>query len=294
MWSLVAAVSFEGRAIVIYSETHPRSRYQHPAVHRAFLKKLREVTPERCVPIIVTDAGFRVPWLKAVSQLRWDYVCRLRGRTQLREPGKLDWLKLIHLFQRMGKGARDFGTCELVRFLRAGRFKTRVVGFSKRRRSQNWNEKWGYRAKSDDEKYRRSAKEPWILATSMKSSPKKIAAIYACRMRIEQTFRDTKSVNLGLSLKHARTKSAMRADILILLASLAHLLSIIAGLVAETCQLHRAYQANTLRTRRVFSLSKLGRLLLGTDGALQLPLAAVTAAWLTLAERIFIWTAPPI
>lgn len=292
MWSLVAAVSCEGRAVIIYSETHPRTRYLKPAVHRAFLKKLRAVVPERGTPIIVTDAGFQTPWLKEVARLGWDYVCRLRGRTQIRESGKVNWSKLIHLFQRMGKGVRDFGICELARHTRKDRLKTRLIGFSKRRRSQNWNE--GRMSKSEAEKSRRRAKEPWVLATSMKSSPNKIVAAYASRMQIEETFRDTKSMNLGFSLDHARTKSATRADILILLASLAHLLSIIAGLVAETCKLDRTYQANTVRTRRVLSLSKLGRLLLGTDRAIQLPKVALAAAWLTLSERIFIWSEPLI
>jgi len=64
MWTLTAAVSFEGRALVIYSESHPISRYLKAAVNRAFLRNLLEVLPQQCIPIIVTDAGFRSPWMK--------------------------------------------------------------------------------------------------------------------------------------------------------------------------------------------------------------------------------------
>jgi hypothetical protein len=286
MWSLVAAVSFEGRAVTIYSETHPVSRYLKPAVHRAFLRKLRQVLPVGCTPIILTDAGFRSPWMKEVSRLGWDYVCRLRGLNRLREPGRIGWSKLIHFFERMGKGARDFGTCELG--LRA-LFKTRVVGFSKRRRSQNWREKWGKLSRTNHHKQLRSAREPWILATSLKCSPNKVVALYQRRMQIEETFRDSKSANLGLSLAHARTKRPARVDIVMLLISLAHLLSLVAGFVAEACKLDRAFQANTLRKRRVLSVCKLGRLLLAREGAHRFSRAEVTAAWRTLSERVFLY-----
>lgn len=281
MWSLVAAVTFEGRAVTIYSETHPVSRYLKPAVHRAFLQKLRQVVPEGCTPIILTDAGFRTPWIREVSRLGWDYVCRLRGLTRLREEGRIGWSKLIHLFERMGKGPRDFGTYELG--LKA-LFKTRVVGFSRRRRSENWREKWGKLTRSKLHKQQRSAREPWILATSLKSSPNKIIALYRRRMQIEETFRDIKSRNLGLSMDHARTRRASRVNVLMLLASLAHLLSIVAGFVAEACKLDRRFQANTIRKRRVLSVSKLGRLL-AHDGPHRWCSVEVASAWRRLTEQ---------
>jgi Transposase DDE domain len=282
LWSLVAAVSFEGRAIVIYSETHPVSKYLQPAINRAFLKKLSQVLPEGCRPIIVTDAGFRSPWMREVSILGWDYICRLRGLNRLREPGRTGWSKLIYLFERMGKGAHEFGMCELG--LRA-RFQARVVGFSKRRRRSDWREKWGKLSRSDDNKQLRSAREPWVLATSLHYSPEKVTALYRRRMQIEETFRDAKSPYLGLAMENARTKTAARVDVLMLLASLAHLLLTILGLVADAHALTRTFQANTIRNRRVFSLCRLGRLLLDSDAMRRLPQAAIAVAWDAFSER---------
>ena len=39
-----------------------------------------------CEPIIVTDAGFKVPWFKQVQSIGWDFV----GRTRLPKTYSLD------------------------------------------------------------------------------------------------------------------------------------------------------------------------------------------------------------
>jgi Transposase DDE domain len=293
MWSLVAAVSFEGRAVVIYSETHSVFRYNKPDVHRRFLRRLREVLPEQCVPIIVTDAGFRSPWMKEVAALGWDYICRVRGLTRLRESGTVTWLPLRRVFSQIYRGAKDFGFYELGR---QARYRARVIGFRKRRAvnrtGRQWRENWGDLVKSDLNKHLRAASEPWILATSLRSAPKKIVAHYRRRMQIEETFRDAKSTRFGLSMVQASTKSEHRADILMLLASLAHLLSIVTGLVAEARNLGRGYQANTLRTRRVFSLSRLGRFILAGEDSQIISHSAVAVAWETLQARLTLLETP--
>ena len=294
MWSLVAAVGFEGRAVTVYSETHPVSQYNKPAVHRRFLRRLSELLPEHCVPVIVADAGFRSPWMKAVTALGWDYICRLRGLTRLREPGTVTWRPLRSFFSRVGYCAKDFGFYDLGR---QARHKVRVIGFQKRRavnrRARRWREKWGSLVKSDRNKHLRAASEPWILATSLQSSPANVAALYRRRMQIEETFRDTKNTRFGLSMEHAATRSTRRADILVLLASLAHLLSIVAGLVAEARNLGHGYQANTLRTRRVFSLSRLGRFLLAGEDSHILHHSVVENAWGMLLAGVAPLPKPP-
>jgi hypothetical protein len=84
--------------------------------------------------------------------------------------------------------------------------------------------------------------------------------MYALRMQIEETFRDTKSHRFGIALSHARTTSTTRADILVLLAAYAHVLYVLLGLAAEAAGLQRRFQANTVTNRRVLSLAMLGRL----------------------------------
>jgi hypothetical protein len=62
-------------------------------------------------------------------------------------------------------------------------------------------------------------------------------------------------------MAHARTSSPERADVLLLLAALALLVSTLLGIAAELLQLHRQLQANSVRNRRVLSLSTFGRLI---------------------------------
>jgi hypothetical protein len=288
IWTLTAALSVQGRAVVIYSESHPISRYLKQSVNRRFLRRLRDILPADCVPIIVTDAGFRSPWMKEVVKLGWNYVCRIRGLNRLREVGKVGWRPLLSFFPSVLRRAKDFGLFELG--LRA-RYVTRIIGFRKRGnwtyRGAGWSEKWGKQGKGRTLKQLRAAKEPWILATSLKLSAKKIVALYRSRMQIEETFRDTKCPRFGLSMAEARTTNPRRGDILMLLASLAHFTTILAGLVAEASNLAPRFQANTLRSRRVLSLSRLGRLVLASDDASCIDPTAIVAAWDALRARLF-------
>lgn len=274
LWALVAAVPCDGRALTIYAEAHPISRYMKPQTNASFLKQLKRVLPADCTPTIITDAGFRSPWMKLVSKLGWNYVCRVRqARVRIRT-GK-GWLYFADLWENCRTVARDFGVLELG--MRA-RFKARIVGIRKRRAIMT-----RVRGRpSDQEKARRTAMEPWILATSLGGpKPSEIVGLYRLRMQIEETFRDNKSHRFGMSLNHARTKSEDRANILLLLASLSHLFAVLIGFAAEALDLQRHYQANTVRHKRVLSLATLGRLV-AAEPVWPLPRGAIIAAWRTL------------
>ncbi len=51
---------------------------------KRLLQQLKRLIPDDVRPILVTDAGFRTPWIRAVSAMGWDWVGRLRGCTQVR------------------------------------------------------------------------------------------------------------------------------------------------------------------------------------------------------------------
>ena len=63
---LRASLIIEGRALTLYEEVHGLASKEKPRAHRAFLKQLKTMVPERCCPTLVTDAGFRTPWFKQV------------------------------------------------------------------------------------------------------------------------------------------------------------------------------------------------------------------------------------
>ena len=258
LWALVAAVAFDGRALILYAETHPTKRYMKPYVHAAFLRRLRSVLPERCTPIIVTDAGFRSPWMKRVLAMGWNYVGRIRHGTLHHIKGRR-WMGFGPLWRRTRTKPTDLGHFELGK---EARHPCRLVGMRKRNAILTPTSLKVRRFRYDrgTTRARRNALEPWLLATSLDGPADEVAAAYAQRMQVEETFRDAKSHRFGMSMCHVRTKSPERADVLLLLASFAHATAVLIGIAAEAAGLQRRYQANTVTHRRVLSLANLGRL----------------------------------
>lgn len=286
LWALTAAVPFDGRALIIYAETHHTSRYLKRAVHSQFLHRLAAVLPSRCRPVVVADAGFRSPFMKVIDALGWDYVIRVRGARNHtlvlpvnerrsrgdNRRGAAPWKGVDCLYGLATRVPRELG-----RFLvgRRVQHECRLVAV---RKSTQRVVRGLPRASSDVAKARRAAKEPWILATSLaRHSPKKIAHIYSQRMQIEETFRDAKSPRFGFALSQARARSAERANVLLLLAAFAHLFAVLLGLATEELNLERQFQANTIRRRRVNSLASLGRLVM--QAAAVLAVVVERARW---------------
>ncbi|MBA3536278.1 MAG: transposase [Tatlockia sp.] len=77
--ALRASLISEGRGITLYEEAYSKKKENNDKVHKEFLKKLKSLLPKGCRPYVVTDAGFKNPWLRAVLALGWDYIGRVRG-----------------------------------------------------------------------------------------------------------------------------------------------------------------------------------------------------------------------
>lgn len=265
--ALVATLVTGGRGVVIYAQVHPRKRENNPRIESSFLRGLQDVLPRGAKPILVTDAGFRGPWLTKVMRLGWDFVARVRGRVQVRAAGSSEWAAVKSLWQRTNATPKDFGRASLARYLPV---ECRLVAIRKGRRKRRTQRKLpaiGIRKKRSI----RSAWEPWILATSLyEAPPAKVVELYALRMRIEETFRDAKCPRFGWALDQVRVKTAGRLTILLLLAALAHYVAVLVGATAEAAGLHVRFQANTVRIRRVLSLPHLGQLVLAELPATEL------------------------
>jgi hypothetical protein len=255
---LAAAAPCSGRAVIIYAEVHPLRHYANPRVEARFLRRLADVLPATTRPIIVTDAGFRAPWIRQVLKLGWDFVARVRGRAYVQRVGG-EWIRFDALYDAARPKAKDLGPCLVTRYQP---YSCRVVVVRKRRR--RWRAAQRRLALDTRERQEvQAAREPWVLATSLEDSePESIVATYAKRMQIEETFRDAKSSRFGWAMEAACTARPGRVEIMVLLAALASLLTLMIGISAESAGLHRKYQANTISTRRVLALTTLGRLVL--------------------------------
>ncbi|KAF7785767.1 hypothetical protein PRUB_a0146 [Pseudoalteromonas rubra] len=73
-------------------------------------------------------------------------------------------------------------------------------------------------------------------------------------MQIEESFRDLKSPQYGMGLRHSKSRCPNRLDILLLLSLLATIILWWIGLYAQHSSWQRKFQANTIRDRAVLSI----------------------------------------
>ncbi len=253
-----ASISFQGRALTLYEEVHPLETKEKPATHDLFLKTLKLLLPKNTCPIIVTDAGFKRPWFKSVQALGWDFVGRIRGRICLSPDGKTMQLckTLYPCATSSARGLKNWfmgGTSP---------YPLQLVLYKERPKGRIAKTAGGKRKQSNySKKNARRAREPWLLAASLnlsKKSPAQIVQIYHQRMQIEEAFRDHKSSQFGMGMEQHRTKSHSRLSVIVLIGTLAHNILILFGIMMEEQGLHRHYQANTVKDRRVLSHVTLG------------------------------------
>lgn len=262
-WAMLkAALPVGGRALTVYERVFPYKRYNTQKAHNEFLRELRKVLPEHCRPIIVSDAGFRGPWFKAIESFGWDWLGRIRNRNKYFHAETGRWRLTDSLFPEATTKPRHLGKVTVSRhrnydaqlYLVRAR-KIRGGRPPKRRRPKRNNEA----------AYRRGHQTPWLLATSLPhsfGSEGRVVELYAKRMQIEETFRDLKSHRWGFGLCYSHCHQPQRIQALLLIAALAALVIWLIGWAGRAQQLHRHLQANTERRREVLSTFFIGRQLL--------------------------------
>jgi len=253
--ALVAAVPIGGRALPIYAEVHPLKKLGNAAVERRFLEALKAIVPAGSRSIIVSDAGFKGPFFRAVLDCGWDFLGRLRGTTKaVSVTGET--LSKEQFYERASTTPVELGAFEL--FVKQ-RIPCRLVLVRKRRRP---GPKRPPPACKEERELRQSALDPWLLATSLSDGDAaQVVRHYAKRMQIEETFRDAKNHRFGWSLGAVQLSTPQRAAVLLALASIAFLVVTLIGMTAERAGHHRGYQANT-RTQRVLSFLALATAIL--------------------------------
>jgi hypothetical protein len=262
--AFTAALACDGRSIGIYAIVRSKKYVKTRQCQRRFLRGLRDVLPATVRPVLVTDAGFESPWFDEVEMMGWDYLGRVRKRTKFLF--RDEWRTAPELHQQATNRARNLGT---IAFPRCHPKERRVV-LSKRRITKGRRRlttKGTPGRRKNDARCKKSAHEPWLLATSLRCNPTQVVAIYATRMQIEESYRDTKNHRWGWALDQTRSRTNERLEILLLIAALAALVQLAVGCAGECEGLQRQFQANTERKRRVLSFFVLGRFLLQARNA---------------------------
>jgi len=256
---LRASIPVGGRALTIYDEVHPQKKQANVQVEARFLARLKTLLPKHCCPIIITDAGYRTPWFNAVTDLGWDFVGRVGGHTMIRPQGKRNWHRIEEAFETATTRARYFGYIDLVK-----RNPTPCHAYLMKKKKQGRIKKnvYGKRsAMSYSEKVAQRQRTPWFIVTSLEggaSMTKRIINLYKSRMQIEESFRDIKNSRWGFSLDEARVSTKFRYENLLLVGVLATFAVWLTGKVAELKNVHRQYQANSIKKRNVLSTFYLG------------------------------------
>jgi hypothetical protein len=230
---LQAAVSFGGRSLPIAWTTARKGEYSRSRnrIETTFCLLLKRLAPADVELVLIADRGFaRASLMRALQKAHIPFIIRVR--------------KDVHLIHGRGEGPlrsrviargqiRDF---EGALYGDNARFPGRCIitrGFD--------------------------AKEPWYLLTNLPSErwqATRVIQTYAKRMRIEETFRDHKSMRFGFQLRSVKLSTTERYDRLLAIAAVALLLLINLGAYVEDRGLAAGFKANTApgRTHSLFQL----------------------------------------
>ena len=265
-WCLLrAAVPVGGRTLTLLDMVVPGREQGAPGPEKRFLQQLRAIVPDGVTPILVTDAGFRTPWFRAVSALGWHWLGRLRGRTQVKpveEPDRLDqWVDSRRLHALASTTPH-----ELPPMLtnRSNPIACRLVVYAKARqgrRSPNKRQPDRASRSTASKKAAAREREPWLIVASPEleaPSARQLVNLYARRMQIELGFRDLKSHRYGQGMEDSLTRHGARLQMLLLVSTLASFVSWLAGLGCEATGVAHWLQPRR-STRKLYSTMRIGR-----------------------------------
>jgi hypothetical protein len=250
-WQLLrAAIPVGGRSITILDMVFPESMKGSPIAEKQFLRRLRALLPKSVTPILVTDAGFRAPWFRAVARLGWHYVGRLRHRTLIQLEGG-EWFDNRRLLPQATARPQRL---ESVAMVANDPWHVDLVLYRKPRAGRVRLNRHGARSRSHTSmKAERREREPWLLVASCtlgSLSARQIVTLYSRRMQIEQSFRDLKCERFGCAFYYSLTRKPQRIAMLLLIHALATFVAWLCALSQISAQALIQYGGVTSRKTR--------------------------------------------
>lgn len=265
---LRASLVYHGRSLPLMSVVVEKRQESNSTIHRQFLGDLKTAIGDKKPVTLVSDAGFQTTWFKAVSDLGWFYVGRIRGNIRFKLTGHGQWETVNDYSHKKAPKARYLGAGLCGRHTKS-QCQSHFYHYSAQPKGRSQGK---YKKNNSAKSTAKGHKESWLLVSNVAGiKANKLVNVYKCRMQIEQNFRDEKSVRYGLSLRESKSQGTVRLSILCLLTVLASILLWLYGFYLEQQKIHLAYQANTEK-RRVLSFMTLARNVLYQQGLTAPPL----------------------
>ena len=257
---LSAEIAIKGRTLPLYREVFNDTETKGRAYN--FLKEVSNCLPKNRQIIIVMDAGFYDEWFREIEALGWYWLCRVRGTKTLKLSEESEWGTVKEIIPNIKYKTTSYENalltkehkrpCRIVTTYRAP--KGRKVITSRGKTTSTLS----------NGSYSKLNKEPWILSTNL---PLEVGAIeivnlYFKRMQIEESFRDVKSHQFGLSGRYVRTHSVHRWAVKMFLAAIVQITYWVIGVIAHSQNKQQYFQSNTVKSRKIFSYFTLGRLMI--------------------------------
>jgi hypothetical protein len=259
-WHLLrAAIPVGGRTLPILDMVFPAGKQGSPTAEKQFLQRLADVLPDGVVPVLVTDAGFRGPWFRAVEAMGWRWLGRLRNTTYLKlSDDPSPWVSCKSMYTLAKRAPHDFGLMDVARSVP---LTARVVLHAKPPQGRKHHNQQGVPARNSySRQHARREREPWLLMASpnLKLSARQLVALYARRMQIELSFRDLKSHRYGQAFEDSLTRKGPRIEVLLLLSTLAAFATWLVGMACEASGIDQ-WLTPFRSKRRLYSVMRLGR-----------------------------------
>jgi len=250
---LRASCAFHGRSITVYEEVYQYKKVMQIKTQGNFLDKVKRILPKSSHVIVTTDMGFNHPWFNHVLSLGWDFVGRLSSIVKYTMPGG-EWEKTVQLGSQATTTAKIYPS---ILIYKSHSLKANIV--TKRKTKKELKNE--YSKNPTVKQYQVQASRSWVLVTSLKWPARTIAKIYSKRMQIETGFRDCKSYRfgLGLILSFQSAANIVRKSVFLIIAHLALCLLMLIGFMGEQRQWHYAFQANSIKRKRILSYTFLGK-----------------------------------
>jgi hypothetical protein len=263
-WHMLrAAIPVGGRTLPILDMVFPAGQQGAPQAEQRFLQQLKALLPEHARPILVTDAGFRIPWFRAVDALGWGWVGRLRDTTRVKpveaEDAPDQWMPCKALYALASQTPRDLGPMHIAASQSWG---ARLIVYGKKPKGRQHLNRQGQRTRSKHSlQNAQREREPWLLLASSDLnhlSARQLVSLYARRMQIELSFRDLKSHRYGNAFEDSLTRKGPRIAILLLLHAMAVFASWLVGLACEASGMDRWFSPYPA-SRKLYSTMRIGR-----------------------------------